>query len=298
MSGNQGFEYAADIVLCIDATGSMGPVIEEVKRRALQFPDDLVNAMAVEDRVVNELRLRVIIYRDIFVDTNPIVASPFFKLPDDRVGFDSFVGGITADGGGDEPESGLEAVAVALNSDWTKAGNKRRHLVVVWTDASAHPLEKGVGTVPAAFQSMVPANFDELSDMWSGGQKTSIEQSARRIVLFAPETAPWSEIQEHWEEAVKKQHQENQANIIAGLRREFGDNRFEHKLKNFKDFGYAPMSIVSYHNLFFHQVHRAFVIEFVGIRGYVPGFGKIVQGAAFTCTRVQKLATAFAGSDQ
>src|SRR5256885_2021982 len=68
------------------------------------------------------------------------------------------------------------------------------------------------------------------------------------------------DIQDQWEDAVKKQHQENQANIIAGLRREFGDDRFEHKLKNFKDFGYAPMSIVSYHNMFFYQVRRAFVI--------------------------------------
>ena len=205
MSSNQGgMTYAVDIVLCIDATGSMGPVIENVKSKALQLPDDLLSKMAEKDKSVTQLRLRVVVFRDIFVDgdANSIVASEFFTLPDDRAGFDAFVRRIVADGGGDEPESGLEALAVAINSPWTADCDRRRHVVVMMTDASGHPLEKGVGHVPGAFAAQVPASFDELSDMWTGGQKTRIGVNSRRLVLFTPEMAPWSSIHEHWEQVV------------------------------------------------------------------------------------------------
>jgi hypothetical protein len=97
MSNNQGgLTYSVDIVLCIDATASMGPVIENVKSKALQLPDDLVNAMAEKDKAVTQLRLRVIAYRDILHDSesSSIVASEFFTLPDDRAGFDRFIGGF------------------------------------------------------------------------------------------------------------------------------------------------------------------------------------------------------------
>ena len=58
-----------------------------------------------------------------------------------------FVNGLIAEGGGDAPESGLEAVALAMNSPWTTAGDRRRQVIVVWTDQPAHPLDPSV--VPA-----------------------------------------------------------------------------------------------------------------------------------------------------
>ncbi|WPO40615.1 hypothetical protein [Tardiphaga sp. 42S5] len=93
--------------------------------------------------------------------------------------------------------------------------------------------------------------------------------NANRKRYFVPpffgfwDTRPRSldEVQDHWEENIKKQHRDNQASIFASIRQEYGSDRFEHKLENFKDFGYVPMSIVSYHNLFFHQVRRAFIVE-------------------------------------
>lgn len=44
MSGQMG-DYNVDIVMCIDATGSMGPIIEEVKTNALSFYQKFVEAM-------------------------------------------------------------------------------------------------------------------------------------------------------------------------------------------------------------------------------------------------------------
>jgi hypothetical protein len=198
----QGLTYGVDIALCIDATGSMDHVIEDVKGRALRFPDDLLAAMAKKDKHVTRLRMRVIAYRDIFVDAEPFIVSEFFNLPDERTGFESFVRRITADGGGDEPESALEAVAVALHSDWLHDADKLRHLVVVWTDASGHPLERGAGRVPGPYASLTPGNLDELTDLWEGGQTTKMSPTARRLVLFAPEAYPWSDMSASWDEVV------------------------------------------------------------------------------------------------
>jgi hypothetical protein len=198
----QGLTYGVDIALCIDATGSMQHVIEDVKARALRFPDDLLAAMAEKDKHVTRLRMRVIAYRDILADSEAFIVSEFFNLPDERAAFEQFIRRITADGGGDEPESALEALAIALHSDWLHDADKLRHLVVVWTDASAHPLERAAGHVPAPFSSITPADLNELTDLWEGGQTTKMSPSARRLVLFAPETYPWSDMSATWDEVV------------------------------------------------------------------------------------------------
>ena len=37
MAGQGMGEYCVDIVMCIDATGSMAPILDEVKRNAISF---------------------------------------------------------------------------------------------------------------------------------------------------------------------------------------------------------------------------------------------------------------------
>jgi len=141
-----GLSYSVDIVMCIDGTGSMGPVIDLVKANALRFESDLAAAMEAKQKSIDNLRVRVIVFRDIFVDRDDaFVTSNFFPLPQEREEFSRFISGIRANGGGDEPESALEALGIALNSDWVRSGDKRRHVVIMWTDASAHRLEEKAG---------------------------------------------------------------------------------------------------------------------------------------------------------
>ena len=54
--------------------------------------------------------------------------SPFFELPAEETGFSGFVNSLVAEGGGDAPESGLEAVALAMTSPWTTRGDRRRQI--------------------------------------------------------------------------------------------------------------------------------------------------------------------------
>ncbi len=125
----QGLKYTVDIVLCIDATASMGSIIERVKSSALKFYEDVSAKLKEKDKFIDSLRIKVISFRDYFVDgANAMQESPFFTLPQDKEGFTAFVTMIRADGGGDEPENGMEALALAMKSDWSKIGDRRRQV--------------------------------------------------------------------------------------------------------------------------------------------------------------------------
>lgn len=199
---SQGFTYDVDIVLCIDATQSMRPVIEAVKSRALQLPDDLHADMLKKGKHVDNLRIRVVAFRDIYFDETPFLVSDFLTMPGQRSDFEAFMRGITALGGGDLPESAMEALAIAMNSEWANASTKKRHLVVVFTDASAHPIESNVGKVPREWESQIPSTMDELTDLWHGSQVSKISPEARRMVLFAPDTTPWTDLDADWDEII------------------------------------------------------------------------------------------------
>lgn len=196
---SQGMKYAVDIVFCIDATGSMSPIIETVKAGTLRFHDDLIAAMNVKSKVIDALRVKVISFRDYWADgSDAIVESSFFTLPADKDRFSAFVRNIRADGGGDDPENGLEALAMAIKSDWSREGTKSRHLVVVYTDAPAHALERP--SKPAGYPSGLPANINELTGMWEG--QSYVSKTGKRLILHSPDADPWTPIANSWEHTV------------------------------------------------------------------------------------------------
>jgi hypothetical protein len=192
--------YTVDIVLCIDATGSMSSIINSVKAGALRFYDDLTAKMQSKDKVIDVMRVRIIAFRDYYDDAHgAMIESPFFTLPQEQDAFKRFVSKIDASGGGDEPENGLEAVSLAIKSDWSKIGDKRRQVIVVWTDASAHPLEKGAK--PHYYPTDMPSTFDELTDIYEASQGY-MNKNAKRTVLFAPEAYPWTDMGTNWNQAI------------------------------------------------------------------------------------------------
>lgn len=205
----QGIKYNVDIIICIDGTGSMGPVIGDVKNGALKFHEDLSAKMLEKSKSIDHLRLKVIEFRDFYHgDKVPLRESSFFSLPDDKEEFASFVNGIDADGGGDEPENGLEAVDIAIKSDWTQSGDKRRQVIVVWTDASAHPLEKKAGSKPANYPKGIAKDFNELTDNWESGKYVNGKE--KRIIIFSPDAYPWTDISNNWQNAIHYSSQAGQ----------------------------------------------------------------------------------------
>ena len=196
-----GLDYAVDIVMCMDATASMSPFLNQVKNHALRFYDDLTLAMARKHKRIEQLRVKVIAFRDYYEDgRHAMMESDFFLLPQDRSAFNSFVGSVNAKGGGDLPESGLEALALACRSPWTTAGSKRRHIVVMWTDTTAHPLELAQSKAGSNYPGAMPRNLNEMTDLWEG--HGTLTPGSKRLILFAPERYPWDELSAHWSNTI------------------------------------------------------------------------------------------------
>lgn len=190
--------YHVDITMCIDATGSMQPVIDMVKNNALNFDERLKSALADKEKNVDKLRMRLIFFRDIYHDglEESLMGTDFVELPDEKETFRDWLEGVQATGGGDAPETSLEALSVAMNSEWTREGDKRRHLIVMFTDDAAHPLEKSEA-FSGEYPEGMPKNFSEFVEMWEG---QTMDDTAKRMLIFAPNKDPWPTIAETCDE--------------------------------------------------------------------------------------------------
>ena len=202
VSNEFSLKYVVDIVMCIDATGSMGPIINMVKNNALKFYDDVMKMMDKKDKHIDDLRVRVIAFRDYIADgEKAMLTSDFYLLPRESQSFKKLVNSIDARGGGDRPEDGLEALAYAIKSDWSTGGSKRRHIIIVWTDDATHPL--GFGKKAKNYPSKMARDFDELTEWWGDAMLPGImDNNAKRLIIFAPEQPYWTTIADTWDNVV------------------------------------------------------------------------------------------------
>ncbi|MGN0806419.1 MAG: vWA domain-containing protein [Candidatus Coproplasma sp.] len=176
-----------DVVFCIDGTGSMAPCIESVKSNARRFHLEFVSAMTDLGSEIDSMRVKVIVFRDYHDDGDQaMVESSFFELPTDTADFEKFLADISANGGGDGPENGLEAMYYAMKSDFT-TGAKDRQVIVLFTDAEALDLKQ------RASEDNYPADMvDEagLIEMWACMAQDSgfkLRERNKRLVMFAPD---------------------------------------------------------------------------------------------------------------
>lgn len=195
--GNQQFAYNVDIVMCIDVTGSMGPIINKVKETALTLPATFLTAMDEAGKHADAVRFKVIAFGDYKYDENPMAESEFFTA-DQASEFEAYVNNLVPSGGGDIPENALEALALAFKSDWCKSGSKRRHVTLLFTDAPALPL--GERADCPNYTPGMPTSLAELVDWYSGLADQTVglklEQKAKRLVLYAPHAEPWDDLGE------------------------------------------------------------------------------------------------------
>lgn len=213
---DDGIDTKVDLVFVIDATGSMQPTIDMVKDSALSFHEKLQEVMQSAKRNIVALRIKVVWFRDYYYDGDYAYGeSKFFELPEEKEEFREFVSNISAKGGGDDPESSLEALTQAMRSDFVQDGTRRRHIIVLFTDAAAHPFEDyddlvaaaaKKGCKPSMYPENMPKNISEFYNAWEGnamaqdalgsdGQATKLDPTGRRMVLFAPNDYPWADME-------------------------------------------------------------------------------------------------------
>ena len=199
MASNYQITYNVDMVFCIDCTGSMGNIIEIVKKNALNFYQDVTDVMEKKHKHISQLRVRVVAFRDYKADGDQaMMVTDFFKLPQEADEFEKCVRSLKATGGGDDPEDGLEALAFAMKSKWDEEGMKRRHVIVVWTDAPTHQL--GYASDCENYPKNMAKDIKELSEWWDGGiqQKGIMDDNAKRLVLYAPDAPDWNVVAQNW----------------------------------------------------------------------------------------------------
>jgi len=194
MSNIFGTKRNIDVVFCIDGTGSMSSCIESVKSNARRFHMEFANAMTDLGSEIDSMRIRVVVFRD-YKDEGKeaVTASDFFELPMDEPDFASYMSGVTAFGGGDYPENGLEALYEAMNSDFT-TGAKDRQVIVMFTDAEALALKERAGC------EGYPADMvdeDGLITAWacaSQEKALKLREKNKRLVIFAPAGSKYEEL--------------------------------------------------------------------------------------------------------
>jgi len=169
-----------DIVFLIDVTGSMSPCIEALKENISLFIDNLTSTDANNSCIVQDWRSKIVGYRDFELDEVPFVDNPFVR---DDVTLKMQLSSLVASGGGDEPESLLDALYKISTMDSTEKdaqeedANKWRYrssaarIVIVFTDASY----KESMSIPEA----AGGNVEDLMN----------QLTANRIILslFAPD---------------------------------------------------------------------------------------------------------------
>ncbi len=227
--------YNVDIVYVIDATSSMESMLGKIKDAVLKIPQELRTVCKEYRRTIYRLRVKVTWFRDFYFDGKEAYGeSEFFELPSDEQALRDYLSGIEAKGGGDEPESALEALTLAMRSDFVQEGNRKRHVIVLFTDAPAHRFEdydkliktaSGFGAKAEIYPQNMPANLFEFYEEWSGkrnddgqsGVKTKLDQNGKRMALFTPDAYPWTDMEMDLDFVLRYKLDENTDLNLTGI---------------------------------------------------------------------------------
>lgn len=195
-----------DIGMCIDSTGSMTGTLDAVKTNAINFYDNLNTALTSKGLQPFPLvRVRLMYYKDFgdgdgHADTDPLITSRFFKLPDESSAFSGYASPQVASGGYDWPESGLECLNEAMGSAWMKVGESVSGfsqkvtdvypLLIVWTDSSSHRIAYPNSLTNPSYplSSKMPRNYDDLLAKWQSAEV--IDQTHKQLLFFGTPDQP------------------------------------------------------------------------------------------------------------
>ncbi len=191
-----------DIVYCIDTTEKMRHSIEAIKDTAKTLHKDIAKKLYDDCNCrVQQLRIKVITFRDYSSNNdNAITQSKFFQLPDEVAEYEKFINEIKVSGGSDRPHSALEALHLAINSKWVRQNfkdDKRRHIIVLFTESSPHALDdvkyRKIASENLLYHNDTPKNMTGLFKEWD-----NMDEFAKRLVIVTPDDKPWDEIKKRF----------------------------------------------------------------------------------------------------
>lgn len=212
--------YVLDIVMCIDATGSMQSTLNSVQQSAATFDTQLRSELGLEANDPRfKIRVRPIYFRD-WKDTyyhniypsyyrdGLIMAADFFDLDDsgETSAFQSFLNSEYATGGFDYPEASGACMNEGMRSNWYDVENQTDFpedenltvfpIIVVWTDNSIQQLSQTQSHMSAT----QPTTYSSFEAQWNN--PSIIPQDPKLLILFGPQNyTGWSTVK-NWDNFV------------------------------------------------------------------------------------------------
>lgn len=147
----------ADIMFVLDCTGSMRGEIDAIRDAITAFADSIasdgvrcrVGLIEFRDRLIKEE------HRALIFDGEPFTSNPAV--------FRREVAKLTATGGGDDPESSLDAIMLALRQPFAAGSNK---VIVLVTDAPPHIPDKDTKSMEEVLRAIDSAGVGQF--YWVG----------------------------------------------------------------------------------------------------------------------------------
>ena len=206
-----------DIVLCIDGTGSMGSTLGAVKSSSKTIYTQLKDKCREHGKLIEKMRLRIVYFGDFEVDgKDALKTSRFFTMPGEEREYKTAVNNLELCGGGDTPESGLEALAVAMDSEWAVVPGRYRRLITLWSDAPAHPINT-VGLSNPLYPRGIPKTDAELKSKWESISMDSSGERITRLLLVTPSETPWKSIKKNWNGVSLKEYDKGDAGNVDSM---------------------------------------------------------------------------------
>jgi Mg-chelatase subunit ChlD len=143
----------ADVMFVLDCTGSMQGEIEAIKDSIIDFADTITSQGV-------RVRVGLIEFRDRLIGEEHRVLR--FKgqiFTDDPVIFRSEVSALKAIGGGDDPESSLDALMLALRQPFSTDADK---VIVLITDAPPHIPDASTKSIEEVIQAIRANKLGQL----------------------------------------------------------------------------------------------------------------------------------------
>ena len=182
------FTYNVDISFCLDISASSEQLIAIFSQWIITFDESFKFLMASKGKTVHQLRIRLITFNCPNEFQSSLVSSDFLSTSTQQKYVSNILRNIKCSGTVNCNVT-LDALTEAMHSEWTAQGERQRHQIVVITSANDHV-------------SNTTYNLDEMTDLWEGVTKSQLHSASRRLIMFAPDSYPWSEIEDSWPQTV------------------------------------------------------------------------------------------------
>lgn len=180
-----GYRYKMDVVFCVEATSNMKPFATQLSDLMISLLIRIADSMKAHGRSIRQLRVKLIVFRDFSCCPEPIVESKFFVLPEEEEALNNFIRSIDYQGGYGFCNA-LEAIELAIQSDWITAKGYSRQIICIFTNGKVRPLG-GYQRFSSKYPADMPADLAELDKRWS----RYVGDGHRVLGGFVPHAEPW-----------------------------------------------------------------------------------------------------------